>query len=153
VGDDELAQTQVAAIEIVDYKGKQKNLVLYFGSAASVATITTALQDIETTLDPVIDGVIVGHYIEVRPALAAGLKTTAGTNAVQEGASISWHLNETTRSYNMFLPSAKDSLFVGETFDYEDALVQALQTDLAASLTPEGTALVDIFRGKYGVRK
>ena len=89
----------------------------------------------------------------MRPALAAGLKTVAGTNSVQEGASVTWHLNGTSRSYNMFLPSAKDSLFIGETFDFEDADVQALQTELASSLTPEGTALTEIFRGKYGTRK
>lgn len=148
-----MADTQVAGITLRDHNGTERNLVLYFGSGASVATITTALQAIETALDVVTDAVIVDSYIQVRPALAAGLKTTAGENSTHEGASVSWHLNGSARSYNQFWPSIKDSYFTSEVLDVADTDITDLATEIASSLTPEGTALVDVFRGKYRTRK
>lgn len=148
-----MADTQVAGITLRDHNGIDKNLVLYFGSAASVATITTALQAIETALDAVVDALIVDSYIMVRPALVGGLKTTLGSNSNREGASVTWHLDGSARSYNQFWPSVKDSYFTGEVLDVEDADIVALATEIAASLTPEGTVLTDVFRGKYRTRK
>jgi len=148
-----MADTQVAGITIRDHNDVERNLVLYFGSAASVATITTALQAIETELDTVIDGVIVDSYIVVRPALASGLKDTAGENTTHEGASVSWNLDASARKFNQFWPTVKDSYFVGETFNIEHADVVALANEIASSLTPEGTVLDSLFRGKYRTRK
>lgn len=148
-----MAVTQLAWITLEDHNTERRNLVLHYGAATSVATITTDLQTIEGVLDDVVDAKIVDSGIYVIPALSGGLKATAGENTVREGGSMSWDVNSSNYAYNMFIPSLKDTYIVNGVVNIANTDIVGLQNALASTLTPEGSALVAFLRGKYRTRK
>ena len=148
-----MAITQLAFITLEDHNSKRRNLVLHYGASASVATISSDLVTIEGVLDDVVDAKIVDSGIVVVPALASGLKTTAGENTVREGGSFSWDVSGSNYAYNMFIPSLKDTYITNEVVNIGHTDIVGLQNALATTLTPEGSALVAFLRGKYSTRK
>jgi hypothetical protein len=153
LGDMAMAIVHVGSIKVTDHNQKSKTENYYFDAGMTAIDVEVALGNIAEKLDDTIDGVVTEISATLFFALPAGLKTVAGENTINEGASASFNIVDSNNHDNKYFQSMKDTYFVGGKLNTAHADVIALAAAITGTLTSEGSELGSLFRGKYSVRK
>lgn len=148
-----MANVQVSSIKMTDHNGQSKTIPFYFGAAATVSAITTALQGIAAVLDDTCDALITEIVLYAQIPLPGNLKSSAGENTVHEGAAVSMVQDNSAFKYSSFWPSLKDTYFTDGVLLKDHLDITSLFNAIGASVSDAGNNLVSLHGGKYRTRK
>lgn len=143
----------VGSIKFVDHNQKSKTENYYFDPDMTAVDVEAALDAIALAIDPIADAVITEISARMFFNLPNGLKTVAGENTVNEGATASFNIVDSNNHDTKYFISLKDSKFVAGKLNTADSAVTALAATITGTLTAEGSVLGTLFRGRYGIRK
>lgn len=141
--------------------GKRKTVLFWFPNGTTQADLIETLPALAEALDNVVDGVIEDATITLPLVLPGGLKTEAiEGNTVREGMILSYDAAGTSRRYSLYIPSANNANFTGDTVDTDVVATDALVGLIADSIASEpdqtdefGNNLVAFIGGERTFRK
>ena len=126
----------LASVAITDSTGDRKTCQVYFDpGTATLAQITTWLQNLASVIDAVTDGVIQEINLSLNITLPGGLDTTAvaGTD-IQRGALFGFDAENTQYRHSVWVPAFSEGSFSGDIVDEANAGVQAFEDYLTTTV-------------------
>src|SRR5689334_18991201 len=132
-----MAVPYLASIAITDATGDRKTMQVYFDpTTATLAQITTWLQNLALVVDAVSDGVIESMSLTLAVTLPGGLDTApTGDVDIERGALIGFDASGTPYRHSVWIPAFSTTMFTGDLVDFSNAGVQALDDYLTTTVT------------------
>lgn len=113
-----MANPVLVTYGIRSFNGKRKTVVFRFPEGTVADDISATLDALAQALDGAVDGKVEDATITLPITLPGGLKADpVDGNTVREGMLLTFDAAGTTRSYSIYIPSASNDNFVGDTVD------------------------------------
>jgi hypothetical protein len=113
-----MADPVLVSFGIRSINGKTKRFPAWFPSGTEPADVAATINALADAIDDCVDGVLTDIIFHLPIALPGGIKTDpVDGNMVREGALLTFDAAGTSHDYSVYLPSASNDNFVGDTVD------------------------------------